>query len=262
VVIKVESVESDDQAGTGSRIVELPSQRKLRERLENASHVVGSESLERDRYVADNPIKRESEAKARQDRIAEVKDREESAKSRRILESDLESKLSVSSVKVKPVITSGTRNTELSAIPMPLPRRATEKKSRLGSLLRVFIFLVLLFVVIAFGVSAVGIYANHSYYVGIDGNNIGIYQGRPGGLLWYDPKVVDRTDVSVSQVLPYHLPDLKKGVIEPSYSAALAYVHNLSSEANQASFSTSPVPTTSTTVAGGSSPTTTAVNGG
>lgn len=262
VVVKVESVGVGDQAGTRSRIVELPSQRKLRERLENASHVVGSESFERDKYVADNLIKRESEAKARQDRIAEVKSREESAKSRRILESDLESKLSASSVKVNPVITSGARSTELSAIPMPLPRRATEKKSRLGSLLRIFIFLVLLIVVIAFGVSAVGIYANHSYYVGIDGSNIGIYQGRPGGLLWYDPKVVDRTNVSISQVLPYHLPDLKKGVIEPSFSAALTYVHNLSSEASQASFSTAPVSTTSTTVAGASSPTTTAVSGG
>ena len=37
--------------------------------------------------------------------------------------------------------------------------------------------------------------------VAVQGNQIVIYQGRPGGVLWFEPKVVDRTGVTTSQIL-------------------------------------------------------------
>ena len=225
-------------------------------------HSVGADASDRERYISENLLKREHEARVREEKIAQAKEYEQRERTKRILESDLEAKLTSSSVKVNPLITSGTRSTELSSIPMPLPKRATEKKYRFGSIFRVFLFLAILIVVIGFGVSAVGIYASHSYFVGTDGSDIAIYQGRPGGLLWYDPKVYKKTQLTTSDVLPYHLADLKKGVVEPSLSAALAYVHNLSNEASQVSASSTSVPTTSTTVVNGSSPTTTVAGSG
>lgn len=262
VVVNVDSAAESMLSSSGTRIVELPSQRKLRERLESASHSVGADVSDRERYISDNLLKREQEAKVREEKISKAKEYEQREKTKRILESDLEAKLTTSSVKVNPLITSGTRSTELSSIPMPLPKRATEKKHRIGSIFRVFLFLAILIVVIGFGISAVGIYADHSYFVGTDGLSIAIYQGRPGGLLWYDPKVYQKTQLTTSDVLPYHLASLKKGVVEPSLSAALAYVHNLSNEASQVSTSTATVPTTSTTVVNGSSPTTTVAGSG
>lgn len=262
VVVRVDSASEPLLSSTGTRIVELPSQRKLRERLENASHSVGADVSDRERYISDNLLKKEHEARVRQEKITQAKVQEQKEKARRILESDLESKLTSSSVKVNPLITSSTRTTELSSIPMPLPKRATEKKHRFGSIFRVFIFLVILLVVIGFGISAIGLYANHSYFVGTDGQAIAIYQGRPGGLLWYNPKVYKKTTLTTSQVLPYHLADLKKGVVEPSLSAALVYVRNLSNEASQSGTFSATVPTTSTTLASGSAPTTTVAGSG
>ncbi len=245
IVVQVDSVTPPPlpPGGDKSRIVELPSQTKMRERLQNATHSVGADLAERDRFIAASQVQRERDDEARERRT-----RENSAK------------YGGGAVRVNPVITSATtRSPELSAIPVPLPKRATERKFRIGSVLRSLVFLLILAVVIFVGVSAVGIYANHSYFVSLDKSKVAIYRGRPGGLLWYDPTLVRQTQVSASQVAPYHLSDLQKGVIEPSLTAASAYVNRLLNESNQiSSVSTSSSTTsvlnsaTTTTLAGGS----------
>ena len=245
IVVQVDSVTAPPvpPGGDKSRIVELPSQTKMRERLQNATHSVGADLAERDRFIAASQVQRQREEEARERRAC-----------------DSSAKYSGGAVRVNPVITSATtRSPELSAIPAPLPKRATERKFRLGSVVRSLVFLLILAVVIVVGVSAVGIYANHSYFVSLDKSKVAIYRGRPGGLLWYDPTLVRQTQVSASQVAPYHLSDLQKGVIEPSLTAASAYVNRLLSESNQiSSVSTSPSTTsvsngaTTTTLAGGS----------
>ena len=46
--------------------------------------------------------------------------------------------------------------------------------------------------------------------------HLAIFQGRPGGMLWFQPKLVDETGVATTQVLPDRLPALRAEVNEPS----------------------------------------------
>jgi hypothetical protein len=68
---------------------------------------------------------------------------------------------------------------------------------------------------------------NNSYFVGLNHGQVVIYQGRPGGFVGIMPKIVRRTQVTVDQVPPTKIPDLRGGVEEPSYGAAKNYVTQL-----------------------------------
>ena len=89
-------------------------------------------------------------------------------------------------------------------------------------------------------------YATSSYYVTSSGTQIVIYQGRPGGVLWIQPKLVEVTPTSTNQILPIRQPALKTGVNEPSLSAAKNYVSNLANEYSQSV--TTPNASSSTTI--------------
>jgi PPM family protein phosphatase len=89
-------------------------------------------------------------------------------------------------------------------------------------------------------------FADSQYYVTAQGQSIVIYQGRPGGTLWFKPRQVEVTKVTLDQVLPIRRPALAGEVTEPSLAAAEAYVRNLASEFQQAH----PTTTTTTTTAG------------
>ena len=132
-----------------------------------------------------------------------------------------------------------------------IPRRIT---------FRVLLFLVVLGGLAYAGFATIRWYVNSSYYVGLNQGQVVIYQGRPGGFVGIDPKIVKRTPVTSGQVPSYRLSDLRTGVQEPSYKAALGYVTSLQQAAcsleqppSYCSTSTSPVApggSTSTTLPG------------
>jgi len=41
------------------------------------------------------------------------------------------------------------------------------------------------------------VYARSAYYVGTDGQEIVIYQGQPGGVLWFDATLTERSGLLV-----------------------------------------------------------------
>ncbi|MDQ2754926.1 MAG: protein phosphatase 2C domain-containing protein [Actinomycetota bacterium] len=132
---------------------------------------------------------------------------------------------------------------------------------------RVVGFVVLLLGVVAIAASGIGWYARAGYYVGLQGNQLTVFQGRPGGLLWFNPTVARHTGLTTDQVEPRHLDELRAGKTEGSLSAANQYVSNLQAEfANAQRGGGSPpaigAPTTApaTTVPGG--PSTTAPGSG
>jgi hypothetical protein len=91
---------------------------------------------------------------------------------------------------------------------------------------------VLLFLVVLGGLAYAGFatvrwYVNSSYFVGLDHHQVVIYQGRPGGFVGINPKIVKRTQMTAGQVPSYRIPDLRSGVQEPSYAAAKLYVTDL-----------------------------------
>ncbi len=123
------------------------------------------------------------------------------------------------------------------------------RRRRLGAP-RVLTARTIAFVVLVVGVLVSGWFflrwfAESEYYVTTENTHVVIYQGRPGGVLWFHPKKVETTNVSVDQVLPIRLPALNAKVVEPSLAAAQSYVRNLTSEAQQAA------PTTTTTAPSG-----------
>ncbi len=96
--------------------------------------------------------------------------------------------------------------------------------------LRVIGFVALLAALIGSAGFAVAWYARGSYFVGLNHDELTIYRGRPGGLLWFQPTVARHTQVHTADVLPSRISDLKSGKEEPSLSQALDYVSSLQLE--------------------------------
>jgi protein phosphatase len=173
-------------------------------------------------------------------------------------------------------------------------RRERRARRRLEGIPRRITFRVVLFTVLLLGVVALAYgfvrwYATDNWYVTTDGTHLAVYQGRPGGMLWFKPKLVERSPVTTSEVLPEHLAALKADVDKPSLAAARRYIQTLHDEyLTQGSITksekTAPIPTTTlvspfatppppppptttttpsatTTTAPGATPTTTAAGG-
>ena len=147
----------------------------------------------------------------------------------------------------------GERGPNLGSIPVPLSKGEFTKA---GTLFRIATFVTLLLAVGAVGVYGIGKYVRGSYYVGVSsGNHIAIFQGRPGGLLWFSPRLVSLQTLMVSQLPGSFSVELANGVDEPNYRAALRYVNNLQTAAIQfrqasgvVTTTTSTAPVTTTTV--------------
>ena len=117
---------------------------------------------------------------------------------------------------------------------------------------RVATFLVALVLVVALAVAAIGWYARHTYYVGLSGDSVAIFKGRPGGLLWFDPTLDRRTTLHTQDVLPSRLDDLRSGKQEATLADAQRYVNNLRQEAAErgaATTTTTTPPAAATTIA-------------
>ena len=92
---------------------------------------------------------------------------------------------------------------------------------------RTLLFVILLAAVLVGAFAAVRWYDINSYFVGVQNNELVIYQGRVGGFLWYHPVEVERTGVTTADVPAIYLQNLNAGVEETSVANARAYVSNL-----------------------------------
>ena len=108
------------------------------------------------------------------------------------------------------------------------------------------LFVVLLGVVVGAGATAVGWYARHTYYVGIDRGNIAIFKGRPGGLLWFEPTLDQRTTLPAAQY-PEFARALQAGHAESSLADAQRYVNRIRQSTTTTTTPTS-APSATTTV--------------
>lgn len=119
--------------------------------------------------------------------------------------------------------------------------------------LRVALFLVLLLVVLGAAAGAVWWYATNSYFVGLDDGRVAIFKGRPGGLLFIEPEMVEETDLTEAAVPPARADDVESGHEVGSLEEAQRYVRNLRRD----SALVSPTSPTTTTPADASATTTT-----
>lgn len=113
------------------------------------------------------------------------------------------------------------------------PRRSAPRRVTF----RVLLFLVLLGGLAYGAYSAVRWYVNSSYFVGVDRGEVVVFQGRIGGFIGFNPKVIDRTGITLSQVKSSDVgktvvaPRLQSGISESSRSQAINYVCNLAAVA-------------------------------
>ncbi len=125
------------------------------------------------------------------------------------------------------------------------PRRARRAGRGVA---RFLAFALPILVIVGVGVAAVGWYARNSYFVAFDHGKVVVYQGRSGGVLIWDPTVVERTTLTKARLKD----DFRQSVSERkefgSKRDALAFVGRARKQSTATS-STTVSSTTTTTVA-------------
>ena len=124
---------------------------------------------------------------------------------------------------------------------------APVRESRVRRVRNVALIVVPIVMVLAFAVVALGWYARRSYYVGIDDNEVVLYQGVPGGVLGWDPTVETRTGIDVDELTPSQQAALEEGAAEGSRDEAEAFVVRLENTITTTTTSTTTTTTTTTT---------------
>ena len=104
-------------------------------------------------------------------------------------------------------------------------------------------FVLVLVAVVGVGAYLVNDYATNTYFVRIDDGEVSVFRGRPGGVLWIDPELVDRTGIDEDDVPPEFRADLRDGVDQPTRAAAERYVSRVEDRIEDLA----PPPTTTTT---------------
>jgi serine/threonine protein phosphatase PrpC len=97
--------------------------------------------------------------------------------------------------------------------------------------------------------------ATRTYFVAYDGQVVAIYQGTPGGLLWVQPSVAERTELTERDLAASAAIDVEANKEFGSLADARAYVANLQDEADRrTAASTTTTSTTTTTAPTGAGP--------
>jgi serine/threonine protein phosphatase PrpC len=84
-------------------------------------------------------------------------------------------------------------------------------------------------------------YAYDNWIVTVQGDQIVVQQGQRGGVLWFHPRVVDRTPYTTSDITPAAVAPVRAGVQKSSLANAKGYVTSITTT------TTIPVTTTTTT---------------
>ena len=125
----------------------------------------------------------------------------------------------------------------------PPPARSTRRLTW-----RSVLFVCCLLLVVGGGAAAVVWFARSAYFVGVDDEQVAIFRGRPGGLLWIQPTLAERTPLSFEDVPPARQAAITSGKEEPTLAEARRYVASLQEQADaERRRTTTTTSTTSTT---------------
>jgi PPM family protein phosphatase len=94
--------------------------------------------------------------------------------------------------------------------------------------LRVVLFFILVAAVLAGAWGLIRWYLDGNYFLSVQDSKIVVEQGKPGGFLFFDPRVVNRTGVTLSQIPSYQVSGVEDGsYTESSTSSATALVRRM-----------------------------------
>jgi protein phosphatase len=149
--------------------------------------------------------------------------------------------VSVASTPIKRTISSITPPVARTATPAVQKRRTRRRLSW-----RTPAALLIVIAVFAGAYLIVHWYAYSTYYLANDAGTIAVYQGQPGGILWFKPMMVHDTSYQVKDLNNIDQSLLAQTIQRPTLGNALAYATYLCSESTRCTASTTG-PTTSTT---------------
>lgn len=132
---------------------------------------------------------------------------------------------------------------EPEVLPPLTPPVVTGHPARTRFTWRVALFVLALVGIFAGAIYAVNWVADNSYFVGTQGDEVAIFRGRPGGLLWREPRVEEFAGMTIDEVLTQFRADVQAGKERSSLAEAQLYVRNVKTPPT-----TAPPPTTTTTV--------------
>jgi protein phosphatase len=136
------------------------------------------------------------------------------------------------------------------ALPRDTARyRPAEPRRRRGrGIGRVLAFALPIIVIIGAGIAAIGWYAQQGYFVALNRGVVVVYKGRPGGVLFWDPKVVERTSLRGDRLTENDRQIVRARKTFDDKTAALAFVGRARGHASATTTTTST--TTTTTLPG------------
>jgi serine/threonine protein phosphatase PrpC len=114
---------------------------------------------------------------------------------------------------------------------------------------RVRLFALAFLAIIGVGLGVIVWAGNNTYFVGLSGDEVVIFRGRPGGVLWIDPELAESTGIQIDDVPAASVDAVRSGVEEPSLADAQRYVDNLRDQIADATTTTTTSTTTTTTAA-------------
>ena len=112
---------------------------------------------------------------------------------------------------------------------------------------RAVVFVTAVVAVLVGAVVFVGWFARNTYYVGADGDDVVIYRGRPGGVLWIQPTEAEDTGLTLEDIQPSRREEVEAGHEASSLASARRYVDNITTTTTATTSTTTTSTTTSTT---------------
>lgn len=150
--------------------------------------------------------------------------------------------VSVASIPIKRTISSTTP-------PVARPTKAaTPKRGKRHRLTwRTPVALLIFFGVFVGAYFIVHWYAYSTYYLGNDAGTVAVYQGQPGGVLWFKPMKVYDTGYEVSTLPATARTDVNQTISEPTLGTAQSYADTLCAASRTCAASTTGSTTTTST---------------
>jgi protein phosphatase len=119
-----------------------------------------------------------------------------------------------------------------------VPLAALPHASRRRRIRGIALLVVPLLAILLVSVAVLGWYARRSYYVGVDGETVVLYQGVPGGVLGWNPTVERRTDLSLDDLAATQRLAVVDGAARGSRERAERYLERLVNDATTTTSST------------------------
>jgi serine/threonine protein phosphatase PrpC len=126
----------------------------------------------------------------------------------------------------------------------PVPATRRKARPRREGRWRTALFVLAVLAVFGLAFAAIAYTARSVYFVGSDRGSVVIYRGRPGGLLWFQPTIEERTEIRRGQLTERMVDAVDSNTEQPDLMSAQELVDNIREGLASSTTTTTTVPTT------------------